>query len=62
MITAIEAGRQKPKKDKPDSELLHKLIDVCEAYGMDEADEVMNLLNEYEYENESAFSVTVQWV
>jgi len=54
MLAAIEAENPKPKKDKPDEELLAKLIIACEKYSMDDIDAVMSELENYQYETDDS--------
>jgi len=43
----------KPVKDKPDDELLHKLLTACNNYDIKGADEIMEEMDQYQYESES---------
>jgi len=40
----------KPKKDKPDKEMLEKMMTACAKYDMDEVEKVMAEIEAYEYE------------
>ena len=51
MLAEADILNQRPKKDKPDSEALLKLMDACESYDMDGVDEAMTEIEEYEYES-----------
>jgi CheY-like chemotaxis protein/anti-sigma regulatory factor (Ser/Thr protein kinase) len=50
MINKIDDETPRPKKDKPDRELLEKLADACEFYHMDGVNEAMKEIDLYEYE------------
>ncbi|MCL2805827.1 MAG: transporter substrate-binding domain-containing protein [Treponema sp.] len=50
LLNCIEAENPKPKKDKPDTELLLKLLTACKSYDMDGADEAMAEMEKYKYE------------
>ncbi len=43
---------QKPKKDKPDTNMLIKLLAACEVYDMDGVDTAISQIEEYEYESD----------
>jgi len=53
LIAEIDADNPKLKKEKPDGELLSKLLEASNAYDMNGADEIMAELRKYEYENDS---------
>ena len=48
-LTIIEAENPKPKKDKPDFEVLSNLLTACKVYDMDGADAAMEEIEEYQY-------------
>ncbi|MCL2380747.1 MAG: ATP-binding protein [Treponema sp.] len=50
MLDTIPAEKPKPKKDKPDTETLLKLLSACEAYEMDGVDAAMTEIESCEYE------------
>ena len=50
VLTKIDKRKEKPKKDKPDSDLLDKLSKACINYEMDIADNILEELETYEYE------------
>jgi hypothetical protein len=50
MLSAINDETPKPKKDKPDDELLLKLLAACKDYSMRDADEAMEKIEKYQYE------------
>jgi len=51
MLDEIDSDNSKPKKDKPDGEILNKLHSACESYEMDSVDAALAELEAYEYEN-----------
>ena len=53
MLINIDQRSEKPLKDRPDEKLLLKLIDACNDYDMDEADETMAELEKYKYETDN---------
>jgi len=57
MIAGIDAENPKPKKDKPDSELLVKLCSACKAYSMDGVDAAMDEIEKYEYTSDGGLAV-----
>jgi len=46
----------KPVKDKPDDELLSKLLEACESFDIDEADAVLSEIEKYNYESDAGLS------
>ena len=50
LIVTIKAENPKPRKDKPDAELLKKLLAACERYNANETDDVIAQLDSYDYE------------
>jgi|GEM_PF-834878 len=51
IISKVQGDEQKPVKDKPDIELMEKLLGACEDYDMDTVDEIVAELCSYEYES-----------
>jgi len=51
-LSNINKDSNKPLKNKPDKKILLKLIDACNDYDMDGADEVMAELEKYKYESD----------
>jgi len=49
MILIIDTENPKPKKERPDTELLAKLKAACSAYNMDGADAAMEEIERYQY-------------
>ena len=56
MLEKIEANNPKPKKEKPDEELLRELLIACKRYDMDAADKTMDKIDEYKYESDDGLS------
>jgi len=52
MLKVLEEKNLKPKKDKPDTDLLEKLLDACNEYDMDGADEIVSLMELFQYESD----------
>ncbi|MCL2293297.1 MAG: hypothetical protein FWC36_00285 [Spirochaetes bacterium] len=59
IISKIHVNEQKAKKDKPDTELLNKLMAACKDYDMDKVDAVIAELNAYEYESGGEFAAEI---
>ena len=53
MLSDIDAESDKPLKDKPDAKLFLKLINACNDFDMDGADEAMAELEKYKYETDN---------
>ena len=49
-LAKIEAENPKPKKDKPDDELLLKLLSACKDYEINKADKAIAEIESYTYE------------
>jgi len=52
VLAAIAAENPKPKRDKPEEKLLHKLCKACESYSMDAIDEAIAELDKFHYESD----------
>jgi PAS domain S-box-containing protein len=50
LLSSLSDENTKPVKDKPDEEALKRLLDACEEYDMDEADEVMEEIGAFRYD------------
>ena len=50
LLSSRNTSESKPKKEKPEREMLDKLMLACENYDMDGADKAMSELEQYEYE------------
>jgi HPt (histidine-containing phosphotransfer) domain-containing protein len=59
MLGKMAAESHKPKKNKPDKEVLSKLLAACEDYDLDKVDAVMSELEGYEYKSGGEF---VAWL
>ena len=64
LITDIEAAtggdaakRNKPKKEKPDGEILARLVTACNEYNIDEIDRVLEEMERYQYEADDGLAV-----
>jgi len=57
MLNEIDADNQKPKKDKPDSDILSRLRQACEDYEMSNVDAALDELEEYDYESDGELVV-----
>jgi CheY-like chemotaxis protein len=51
-LAEVSSEQQKPKKDRPEKEVLERLLVACKTYDMDGADAAADRLNEFEYEND----------
>ena len=56
MLSNINTGNPKPKKDKPEEEILSKLLNACKSYNMDEVDEAMVEMEKYQYETDDGLA------
>jgi CheY-like chemotaxis protein/HPt (histidine-containing phosphotransfer) domain-containing protein len=59
MLQKMSPKTTKPKKNKPDSEALGKLLTACQALDIDKADAVMAELNAWDYESDDGL---VAWL
>ena len=64
LITDIEAAildetpaQAKPKKDKPDRELLSKILAACEEFNMTEANALVKEMENFEYEEDDGLAI-----
>ncbi|MDR0504133.1 MAG: response regulator [Treponema sp.] len=53
LFKILDSASQKPVKDKPDKDVLLKLLNACSEYDMDEADSAMAELENYQYESDN---------
>jgi len=51
------SAETKPKKDKPEREMLAQLLTVCDNYDIDGVDEVMARINIHEYDSDDGLAV-----
>jgi CheY-like chemotaxis protein len=56
MLAVIYTKKSKPKKGKPDIEILSKLLAACRDYDMDAVDEAMAEIENYEYESDDGLA------
>jgi len=56
LISAIDAENPKPKRDKPDEDVLLKLLIACTNYSMDDVDAAMAEIEKYNYETDGGLS------
>ena len=49
MFSRTDKKLPKPQKDRPDADLIKKLLAACKAYDIDEADTVISEMGKYEY-------------
>jgi len=59
MVACIDAQNPKPKKARPDDEVLSKLLEACIAYDIDDADAAMAEIEKYHYESDEGL---VDWL
>jgi signal transduction histidine kinase/CheY-like chemotaxis protein len=59
MLLRLKTNSPKEEKDKPDNDLLEKLLDVCKKYDMDGADTLMTEIEKFRY---SADDGLVSWL
>ena len=57
MLNKIDALSSKPKKDKPEKELLSKLLVACENYDIDEIDAAIEEIESCEYESDDGLAI-----
>ena len=55
MIAHVYPDNPKPKKEKPDVNLLDKLLDACKHFDTDEIDALIKALDSYDYESGGDF-------
>jgi len=55
MMTQAYPDSPKPKKEKPDMNVLKKLLDACKRFDVDEIDSFITELDSYEYESGGDF-------
>ena len=57
MLDRLSADNQKPKKDKPDADVLDRLRQACENYEMSNVDAALDELELYDYESDGELVV-----
>ena len=53
---SIQDESQKPIKEKPDDELMAKLLEACENFDIDEAQAVLLEIEKYQYKSDKNFT------
>jgi HPt (histidine-containing phosphotransfer) domain-containing protein len=56
LLRKMAVENPKPRKDKPDSGALSRLLASCEAYDMDGVDAAMAEIEEYDYESDDGLA------
>jgi CheY-like chemotaxis protein len=51
MFSRINTDNPKPRKDKPDQDVLKRILEACRCYDMDTVDAAVKELEEFEYES-----------
>ena len=59
MISTLTSEVSKQKKDKPDNEVLTKLVQACKVYDLNEAEAAMSEIEKYSYEADDGLA---QWL
>ena len=59
LISSIDSDNPRPKKDKPDENILSKLLTACETFDMGEVDAVMKEIDYFQYESDDGI---VDWL
>ena len=59
MLVGLDAENPKPRKDKPDTEVLSKLLAACKIYDIDDADAAMDEIKKYQYDSDDGL---VDWL
>ena len=57
LLLFVEDEASKPKKIKPDSDLLSKLLEACKTYDMGAAETIMAEIDEYQYTADDGLAV-----
>ena len=55
LLDSLVPDNPKPKRDKPDDDVLKKLLTACENFDTDTIDVLIKELDSYEYEPERSF-------
>jgi CheY-like chemotaxis protein len=56
-LAVWDAENPKPKKDKPDGEILKKLVVACKNYNMKEADAAIEEIEKYQYTSDDGLAL-----
>ena len=59
MLISIDADKYKPKKKKPDRDVMERLLAACNKYDMDGADAAMAEIEKYQYDSDGEI---VSWL
>ena len=59
LLSSKAPMQDKPQKSKPDESLLEKLRDACEKYSMDDVEDIMAEIDEYQYSEDNGL---VEWL
>ena len=58
-LDSLDSGNPKPKKEKPDGDILKRLLAACENFDTDTIDILIGELGSYEYETEGDFAAWI---
>jgi len=56
LLKKLEAEDPKPKKEKPDNEILLKFLTACKSFNMKEMDSAMSEIEKYQYLSDDGLS------
>jgi HPt (histidine-containing phosphotransfer) domain-containing protein len=56
MIAVVDAENPKPRKDKPDGELLSRLLAACKVYSVDGVDAAISEIERYQYTSDGGLA------
>jgi hypothetical protein len=59
MLAKAYTDEPKPLKDKPEQEVLNKLLEACKSFDIDAVDTAIAELGAYEYETDNEFVVEI---
>ncbi|MDR0443314.1 MAG: hypothetical protein LBH44_07920 [Treponema sp.] len=57
MLSKAAAVSPKPKKNKPDREILSKLLAACQHYNMDDIDAAMEEIENFDYNSDDGLAL-----
>jgi signal transduction histidine kinase/FixJ family two-component response regulator/HPt (histidine-containing phosphotransfer) domain-containing protein len=60
LFSSLESNAPKPKKDKPDKDILSKLLTACDVFDMGEVEALMKEINNYQYEADNGLADWLQ--
>jgi hypothetical protein len=55
-LAKMTADNSKPQRDKPDKEVLTKLLDACKVYNMDGVDAAMKEIESFDYQSDDGLA------